>query len=223
MRKGLELMNRLSRAAIALRKASRWKGSLLPVDAARDDFLYELLCYFRVALAAKEDFKLEVANAIMNQSGRFTARWPQKPGNKCNFSFFLLKGAQAGETVFQLCPGIRIKDRHNKRRAPDINLLHGNTGAEPSSQDLAGIWDAKYLMNSASRLPDTQVSDFAWTFQQLGSPVTPSIWIAATKKPEFRGSGILTNGKFSTEMENALKAEGILETEQFPDSPATRP
>lgn len=225
MKKASSLLKSISHAATALRKAARWKGSVRSVDIKNDDFLYELFCYFKVALAAKQGFQIRLAGKLVRRgNGRLAAQWPRKPGDKVNFSYLALHETVVNnKEVFQLCPGINIRDKFNKFRALDINLLHGSTGAEPSYQDLDGIWDAKYLTNSASRLPDTQVSDFAYTFRHLGSPVIPSIWIAATKKPELQRSGILTNGKRSTEKDNALEEEGISETEQFPHNPTTRP
>jgi hypothetical protein len=47
------MVRSLKRAAAKLKTAAVWNGTGLAVDAQRDDYLYELLCYFRAADAAE--------------------------------------------------------------------------------------------------------------------------------------------------------------------------
>jgi len=219
----LELIRRVRKATKALRRASSWNGSWQKVDAESDDFVYEHLCYLKATLMAEPSFRLKVVTRPHRTTGKPTALWPRKPGKKSTFSYFLLSSRVNNANVFQLCPGIRIGDKDGKYRAPDINLLKGNCSDSPSHSDLLGIWDAKYLSKKGASLPDTQVSDFVFTFEQLGSPNPPSAWCAAVGAPVFQGSGLITNGEFSTERNATLAQRQVRETKTYPDNPETRP
>ena len=214
------LVRQVQRVARELQKAATWRGSLLPVDASRDDFVYELVCYFRIALDTSSHFDLEISGNTSTHKGKKIALWPKKPGLKKSFSFISVQ--QKSLEIFQLVPGVKILDKYGANRAPDCNLLAGSTGSEPSWADLHALWDAKYTCRSAARLPDVAVSDFSYAFSALGKPVPPASW-AMKVAAYFKSSGILTNATSSLEPDLALKANGILETSGFPDSPKTRP
>jgi hypothetical protein len=218
-----ELAASLKEVATRLKTAAVWNGTGLAVDAKTDDYVYELLCYFKAATAATAGFRLEIAGAVDKaKSGKVAARWPRKPGLKANFSYIRLLNGQQEE--FQLCPGIRVTDIHGKDRAPDISLQVAGAPAKPTHSHLVGVWDAKHTANEGSRVPDVAVADFAYTFQQLGNPVPPSTWLSAVKPKEWRCSGVLTNGNESTELTAALAASGISETCRYPSAmAATRP
>jgi hypothetical protein len=216
-------MATLKEVAKTLKTAAVWNGTGLAVDAKADDYVYELLCYFQAATAAMASFKLELAGAVgKSKSGKHAAMWPKKPGLKANFSYIrLLNGKQE---YFQLCPGIRVTDIHGKDRAPDISLQLAGAPVKPTHSHLAGIWDAKYTATKGARIPDVAVADFAYTFRQLGCPVPPPNWLAVVTHKEWRCSGVLTNGKESTELTAALLDSGISETCHYPSAAAsTRP
>jgi hypothetical protein len=226
MTSSLDLVRNLKRAAARLKTAAIWNGTGLAVDAKRDDYLYELLCYFRAAGATKSGFRLQIAGAIATApNGRPAAKWPKKPGKKANFSYIsLLDGESGSHEQFQLCPGVKVTDIHGKARAPDILLLSAGAPADPSSSHVVGIWDAKYTASKDSRVPDVAIADFVYTFQQLGSPTLPPTWMGVVRQKEWMRSGVLTNGKESTELTAALMASGISETCEYPSAAAsTRP
>ena len=226
MTSSLDLVRALKRAADRLKTAAVWNGTGLAVDVERDDYLYELLCFFRAAAAAGAGYRLKISGATTTaRNGRPAARWPKKPGNKANFSYLSLLNRQTGsQEQFQLCPGVKVTDTHGKARAPDITLQLAGTPAEPTCSSLAAIWDAKYTASKESRVPDVAVADFAYTFRQLGSPKPPSNWLSVVTHKEWQCSGVLTNGKESTEPTAALVANGISETCQYPSTKAsTRP
>lgn len=216
-----QLARELSTVANQLRKASLWNGAMEPVDVVKDDFVYELLCYFRVAVAASTAFSVAMAGSIKQlPSGEVLALWPKKPGKKVNFSYLSLRDGTSTEQ-FQLCPGIRITDQDGKDRAPDINLLGANAPSNPHRGHLLCCWDAKYTVKSGP-LSDVAVSDFVFTVQQLGFPKPPPPWTNVTPKP-WGTPGILTNGAASTEPTAMFQRIGISETCYFPDTPTTRP
>jgi len=221
-----DLTRNLKQIAAKLKTAAVWNGTGLAVDAEQDDYLYELLCYFRAAVAAGSGFRLEIAGATeTNRNGRRAARWPKKPGKKANFSYISLLDSKTGaHEQFQLCPGVKVRDLHGKDRAPDISLLLANAPPQPIYSHVAGVWDAKYTASEEARVPDVAVADFVYTFQQFGSPKLPSAWLGVVTPQEWRCSGVLTNGKESTEPTAALKASGIAETCGYPSAAAkTRP
>lgn len=226
MSSSLELTRDLKAVAAKLKTAAVWSGTGLAVDAVQDDYLYELLCYFCAAVAAGSGFRLRIAGATGTaRSGRLAAKWPKKPGKKANFSYISLLDLNTGtHEQFQLCPGVKVADFHGKARAPDINLLSAGAPSEPTYSHMAGMWDAKYTAVKEARVPDVAVADFAYTFQQLGSPKLPSAWLGVVTHQEWRCPGVLTNGKESTEPTAALMAGGIAETCGYPSAAAkTRP
>jgi hypothetical protein len=219
----VELVRQIQEVASGLKKAAVWNGSLVAVDADTNDYVYELLCYFKVALSAKSAFSLKIAGKVVtDRKGLPTARWPRKSGLKKNFAYIQLHSLTENGNSMQLCPGIRVEDKHGKKRAPDINLLKGDTPDDPLHIHMNACWDAKFTNNITGSLPDIAVSDFAYTFQQFGAPSPPPAWTTLAYKP-FALSGILTNGKQSSEVNAALSEYGIIETSEFPDAPNTRP
>ena len=217
-----DLVRQIRALGESLERASRWQGSAIEVDGAKDDFVYELLCYLTIAVATTSHFAVTLILRRHPKSKQLAPLFPKKPGNKGNFSFLVLREID-GQIAFELCPGILIKDRYGKRRAPDISLLCANSGDDPAHGDLQGIWDAKYVQKEASRLADTAVSDFVFTFEELGSPAPPSRWTHCVGIQAFRGSGLLTNGCHSTEPLATLTQRRIYETSGFPKKPTTRP
>lgn len=216
------LARELREVAKKLEKAAVWKGSKLAVDAATDSFVYELLCYFHIALAAAAHFEIRVAG-LDKSSGvaKPIARWPKSPGHKQNFSYFHLMSQS--DDKYQLCPGINIKDKYNKLRAPDVNLLKGDSHSSPLWKDLLACWDAKFSSHDTKPLKDKEVADFIYTYQQLGNPRPPPTWCTAVTAPSYQRSGILTNAQASSEPDGALRENFLLETSGFPFSPKTRP
>jgi hypothetical protein len=226
MTDSLDLVRNLKRVADKLKTAAVWNGTGLAVDAERDDYLYELLCFFHAASAAAFGYKLRIAGAVVAmRNGKRAAKWPKKPGNKVNFSFISLLDDKSGlHEQFQLCPGVKVTDTHGKARAPDISLQLAGAPAQPTCSHLAGVWDAKYTAFKESRVPDSAVADFVYTFHQLESPALPPAWLSVVTQKEWRCSGIVTNGKKSTEPTAALTANGISETCEYPSAAAsTRP
>ncbi len=222
MESAKQLISQLRSAASELRKASSWHGTWLPVRSDTDDFVYELLCYFRCAQAGNSTFTLTLKGKIQKLGAtRVAALWPRKPGNKANFSYLSLVDS-TGNEHYQLCPGIRVEDKFGKPRAPDINLLLPGATNAPTYKELLACWDAKFVSNASKCMADTCVSDFVFTYRCLGSPALPAAW-KSTVAPPFQSSGLLTNGRFSTEPIGVLTGDNIAETERFPRTPNTRP
>jgi hypothetical protein len=219
------LVRRLRSVAVEVKTAAVWNGTGLAVDATKDDYLYELYCYFRLALAAAPSFRLQIAGAIgTTKGGKPAAKWPKKPGQKKNFSYVSLVEKSGHAEQFQLCPGIKVTDVNGKDRAPDLILLGGNAPSQPTHAHVRALWDAKYASMPQSRLADTAVSDFIITYQQLGAPTLPSAWSQKINPTEWQRPGLLTNGQASTERTAMLIAYGVSETHGFPDGPpVTRP
>lgn len=218
------MIDHLKNVSRKLKKAANWNGTTLHVDAKCDSFVYELTCYFRAATSVSNSYGVQVAGKLLRSgSGHVKARWPMGPGKKSNFSFLHILDDSNGTVAYQLCPGVNVADRHGKDRAVDINLLKHSTGDNPKYRDLLGVWDAKHSIKPSSRLPDSAVSDFVFTFEQLGSPQCPTDWSAASAETAFRSSGLLTNAKASTEPDATLVARSVSETAQYPDRPKTRP
>lgn len=217
-----ELVRRLRQVASELKTAAKWHGSGLAVDATKNDYLYELYCYFRAAMAAAPHFNIRVSGAkTVAKGGKRAAKWPKKPGHKKNFSFLSLLDVTNGDEVFQLCPGIKIRDKNGKSRAPDLNLLSASAPDNPTHLDVVSIWDAKFTSKGDTKLPDIAVSDFVFTYQQLASPKAPKEWLQKVADAEWQQSGLLTNALPSTEPDAVLTAYGISETSGFPDGPPT--
>ena len=212
------------KVARSLKSAAVWNGTKEAVDGCADDYVFEMLCYFKSAQIAKKAYRLSIAGKTEKDSkGRLLAIWPKKPGYKANFSYFNLSDETTGNVAFQLCPGIRIADIHGKDRAPDVNLLSGSAPISPTHVDLKACWDAKYCSDPTKRMPDTMVSDFIHTFRQLGSPAMSKDWKQAAEKSVFSMSGLITNGDASTEPDQTLAKNGISETSGYPGNPTTRP
>jgi hypothetical protein len=219
-----EMLSQLKEVSKNLKKAAVWNGSGLAVDASTDHFIFELLCYFHITLAAQDNFDIHIAGHIIpDGSGKLKAKWPKSPGEKKNFSYFEIVSKTDGDTVFKLCPGINIIDKHGKKRALDINLLLGTCSDEPSFENLLACWDAKHTALESNRLPDKEVADFIFTFQQLDSPNPPASWRNYISIPIYIKSGLLTNSEPSTEPDETLDEYNMYETNHFPDAPITRP
>jgi hypothetical protein len=217
-----DLVRRVRQLGAALHRAARWQGPSIEVDSAKDDFVYELLCYVSAALGAAGHFRVTLILRPHPTSKKLVPLFPKKPGCKKNFSLLLLKGS-VDQIEFELCPGIFVEDRHGKRRAPDINLLCANAAEDPSHLHLCAMWDAKYVQDETQRLADTAVSDFVVTFEELGSPAAPPNWANVIGIKAFFASGLITNGRASTERLAMLKQRNVTETSSFPKSPSTRP
>ncbi|CAM8637063.1 hypothetical protein MCEZEM1_00069 [Comamonadaceae bacterium] len=216
-------VDRLKKVSELLEKAATWNGSGLAVDAKSDDFVYELMCYFHIAVCASGAYSCSIGgNVHAPAKGKKKAKWPKKPALKENFSYISLSEPIDGSEAFQLCPGIEVSDKHGKARAPDVNLLGAGAPDRPSFGDLHACWDAKHTNRDGSRLPDTAVSDFAFTYQQLGRPCPPATWTRRVTDVVCKKSGLLTNGNESTEPLAVLQSYGIAETSFFPLSPVTR-
>jgi hypothetical protein len=81
-----EMVREIEQVAKKLGSASVWIGSKRAVDAWTDDYVYELLCYFCIAAAAKKAFALRLSGRIDGvRKGLHVARWPKKPGDKKRF------------------------------------------------------------------------------------------------------------------------------------------
>ena len=106
---------------------------------------------------------------------------------------------------------------HGKDRAPDMIVLHGGAPSQPTHLHVLAFWDAKYTATPHSRLPDIAVSDFIFTYQQLGKPKANAAWLQRIKSTEWQRSGLLTNGQASTERTATLIAYDVSETSGFPD------
>jgi hypothetical protein len=215
-----ELVGRLQEVGQKLKAAARWNGSLHDVDSDEDHYIYELLCYFKLSMAATPHFNLKIVLRSRSQTGNPAALWPRAPGKKQNYSYICLHN-QADECEYELCPGINITDRYNMDRAADINLLLPSQTEQPLFSHLCAIWDAKHR-RITGRLSGPEVSDFIVTFEALGKP-EPSVSWRQIMPQAFRKSGLLTNGLFSTEPVLHLQDRSISETEHFPDAPTTRP
>lgn len=226
-----ELIRRLEIVSKALKAAAKWNGSDLAVDlaAANGNFLYELHCYFSCAVDASHYFTISISGKMEGIGIQRKANWPRSHGKKESFSHIVLADSRTGDSLFQLCPGIRITDKFGKNRAPDISLLRAAASDNPTINDVHGVWDAKYTIKPSGRLSDVAVSDFIYTFEVLGRPTLPSEWKTATRttphntfSPWLR-SGLITNGQYSTEPAAALDHYGIGETSGFPVLPNHRP
>jgi len=183
-----------------------------------------LLCYFHIAICASGTFKCTIVGKLEKpRVGKTKVRWPKKPGLKANFSYLSLSNKNGVTEIFQLCPGIKITDIHGKDRAPDVNLLTASAPDKPDYSHLNACWDAKHTNRVGTRLPDTAVSDFVFTYQQLGSPTPPTNWVTAVSEVICHRSGLLTNGDESTEPVAVFILHGLAETKFFPDAPITRP
>jgi hypothetical protein len=226
-----ELIKRLQTVSEALRRAAKWKGSGLAVDlgSAEGNFLFELHCFFSCAVDASQSFSLSVGGNTIRVGRGLKARWPRGPGLKVNFSYFILRNAVSGVSVFQLCPGVNVTDKFGKERSPDISLQKPGAGSNPTFNDLHSLWDAKYTIRPTRPLSDVAVSDFIYTVEAFGRPSPPAVWKAGVKnlsntsgRPWTR-SGLITNGQHSTEPILALQHFGVGETWGFPDAPCHRP
>jgi hypothetical protein len=221
------LILKVSDVSAKLKKAAVWKGSQLAVDAGEDHFLYEQYCYFHIALSAAKPFDLRIVGRTgLSGNGHRTAFWPQGPGLKKNYSYISLMDKSQAKETFQLCPGIRVEDIHGKDRAVDVTLQKAGSPSTPSPvhSDVLALWDAKYTIKPTTALSDKEVSDFIFTFMQLGGPTPPGAWTSAVKVPECQRSGLITNALPSTEKLATLAAYKISETSRFPDNaPLTRP
>jgi hypothetical protein len=218
-----ELIRRVRRLGAGLKRAAKWQGaSVEVVDADKDHFVYELLCFLTVALAATKTYTAIMTLRHNSKLRMSVPLFPRSPGLKKNFSLLIL--SQPDKTVaFELCPGIYITDKCGKPRALDINLLIGNSSEAPHYKELCAVWDAKYVSDAAKRLSDVAVGDFVINFEELGKPLPPQSWITSIADAAFQKSGVLTNGQRSTELDAMLQSRGVCETSNFPKKPATRP
>lgn len=217
------VLAKLHAVAKQLEKASRWTGSPFVVDALKDDYVFELLCLFDIALSKGSMKASVVSREDPEAPGKWIARWPKKPAEMRNFSYLKLSDGKTGEVLFRLCPGINIEDKYKKKRAPDVNLLKEGKTEEPKHTDLLACWDAKFVSDPTQRLSDVAVADFIYTFGCLGSPGVHPRWSSEVTEGRYRVSGLVTNGRMSTEPHDALSEAGIHETAQFPGAPLTRP
>ena len=215
-----QLVSKLKAAAKRLRAAAQWQGSLQDVDSDQNPYIYELLCYFSLALQTHQHFKLKIVPRPHPKTHAPAALWPRGPAKKVNFSYVCLHNT-ADQCQYELCPGIDVIDRFGQPRAADINLLIPNGPPHPTFQHLCAIWEAKHRQRNR-RLSGPEVSDFIVTFEAQGKPSLPASW-QQIMPPTFQRSGILTNGKHSTETDRHLQERQISETSAFPDAPVTRP
>ena len=218
------ILKRLHAAATQLRKAARWKGSSIGVDATTDSYVFELLCFFDVALASGGLTPTIVARTDRRKGRQPIAKWPKSPAEMSNYSYLLLTDKTTGDLVYRLCPGIKIEDTDGKKRAPDVNLLVAGTSEKPVHTDLVLSWDAKFVTDPAGAMSDVGVADFIYTLNHCLQPSGSRVrWLAETTEKRYRASGLVTNGDMSSERDAALKRAGIFETARFPLNPSTRP
>ncbi len=191
------------------------------MDGDKDHYVYELLCYLALCKQVTGHYRIRLVPRDDPKTHKRTAKWPRSPGLKEKHSYFTLHD-QTGQCQFELCPGIKVMDKYGIHRAADINLLRGSASPQPTFRDVYGIWDAKYRIKATARIDGPEFADFVYTYEVMDKPELPAAWAGAVGLP-FRLSGLLTNGEFSTEPDNALIARGIQETAGFPEKPETRP
>jgi hypothetical protein len=219
----MKLIGEVRAAAKKLRLASLWRGTWEEVDVKNDYFVYEHLCFLKAVLAAVSAYEINVVPRHHKKLGKPIVSWPRGPGRKDRYSYFDLARKSKPHDGFQLCPGIKVKDLHGIERAPDINLLRKGATDSPTHADLHAMWDAKHVDSDFKRLAGKDVFDFIVNFEELGCPATPSSWSAAVTTQAFTSSGLLTNGRPSTEPDSLLMKRKIFETATFPRKPVTRP
>jgi hypothetical protein len=223
MNRTVTLVRQLSELSKQLKRAAVWNGSRLHVDATAQPYMYELLCFFHVALQAHASFGLRIVGAAPMPNGKKKAKWPRAPGHKSNHSYISLINGKGGAEAFQLCPGIKVLDQYKTHRAPDVSLLAAGTPATPQYPHLLGCWDAKYTSRAGSSLPGPQIADFIVTYRSLGEPQMPASWKSKVSSTWCKRSGVLTNAVQSGENDAFLKANKVGETSLFPQQPIVRP
>ncbi len=151
--------------------------------------------------------------AVERRSGRI--RLVRGPAPKSTGSFFRITRA---ESTFQITQGTQVKDRHGEPRAPDICLLLGSAGEQPTFCDVLALWDAK-LRGKTGRITEDRISDgefrsFAMVRSWLAPPL-PSGDHLAGWPPAFSVCALISNGRRPTEPIGVLFEAGVSVVEQY--------
>ncbi len=210
------IVKQLGTASRAVSKAAVWTASK-PIGK-EDHYLFEFLCYAQLVRAAKQQFKIKFRK-INGQ-----CRWPQKPGEKSNFSYIDLIKRETEELTWQVCTGTKIKDIDGSDRAPDISLQVPHASDSPTWADVRAIWDAKHRESESDRITRNEFGQFRHIMRQLKIR-KPSVndGLDDLGKDIYRVPALITNGQFSTEKDGTLLRIGFSEVRGFLKSPEIRP
>lgn len=211
------LVQRLETAARAVSRAAAWKAAQPIPQDEKENYLFEFHCYCRILVSAKREYVLQPRNV---KNGRML--FPKAPANKDNFSYFKLISRKPVGPEWQLCTGISIVDRHGKERHPDVSLPRSAAPNRPCCEDVLLIWDAKYHYKPDRNISTRDYFVFLGWMRQLK--------IAAPMKDDgfdfldlFSVSAILTNGEFSTELDETCLEAGFSEIKDMLSVSQIRP
>jgi hypothetical protein len=178
-----------------------------PKGRQASSFLYELMVLGHLLLGLeKGKWRIRIEN---RRNGAIVfARAPRPKSNATYFRVSRKKGA------FHLVQGTQIRDRHGKRRAPDLSLQSEDSEHTPTWKHVLGFWDAKLRGNSGQlskrRVTDSEYARFQAVRRWLRPPRPGTPRDVLGKWPmAFQVCALITNGKPPSEPKSVLLEDSV--------------
>lgn len=147
--------------------------------------------------------------------------WPLTPDVPKDYSYF---GGQLDGRYFSIRPGVFASlGMHGNNFSPDISLRQDVSG-DVKYAPVVRAWDAKHRTNSNDPIARDELCSFALLQSKLVDAATTSWWpchldkVMSPRDPRKKllsYSGLLTNGKHSTEPPGFVQELGVCETWAF--------
>jgi len=186
-------------------------SSLVNETTTAKDFFFEFWCY----LATVKTIHKEVGKVNLElPSGQSHAVWPLKPGSPSNFSYFSFHVAK---TSYGIYPGVKFMYKGiDSSFAPDISIR--SVLGKSSEAKIYAVWDAKYRDKPSKQITRDEVYTFSTARGLLPISQSASLKIKLAGIAHsccFHSCGLISNGNFSSEKDQTLKALGLRETARF--------
>lgn len=205
-----DLIAQVRYSAAALRKASIWVNSKLPLDVT-DNYLFECYILFRLILNLAHNYTIR----FVPGAGGNRFNFPRSPANKNGWPRFDICAKSDGTLLLQICAGTKVSDIYGKERAPDISFQNADSPDAPSWKDVKIIWDGKYRKKSSDSITDHEFSSFSRWLEILRLRNKQKPPINLNNLTQLLGNCLVTNGVKCTEPDAECTRADLKEVTSF--------
>lgn len=189
-----DFLNNIKDYSKALKEACKWENekiSLVPLEEATDDYIFEFLCFLIMIVDLSDNYIIEFV-----EGKKYKDKFPEKAGLKSNFPRIHLLDKMTKEVMYQLCAGTLIENEFpDQDLYPDISLQTADSPDEPKKEHLLMIWDAKHVSGSGKRISSEELRHFAEIINIYDLCNKPKINLVFSNIKELEKNCLITNGE----------------------------
>ncbi|MBL7839646.1 MAG: hypothetical protein JNJ75_05870 [Cyclobacteriaceae bacterium] len=176
------------------------------------DMIYEFYCLMRILEDLMHNY--EVTLVPGTKKGKI---FPQKPGAKKGWAYFVIINKMDGNNKFQVCYGTNIKLSLAPRTtiAPDVSIQKYDSTDDPDESMVELIMDAKFKYDDSTALPIEQLHGFMQRVSALGVQAASSMTLAFNLLSGIKSNCLLTNGRALHNQHDYCVLNHIKQVEQF--------